>query len=262
MFVLRRCLAHAMGMLALLWLFLAGAALSHASQVTVAVAANFLEPIEHLTPQFEAASGHTLRIVSGSTGKLYAQIVNGAPFDVFLSADQVRPERLVADGLAEESSRFTYATGRLVLWSADAARDLTDGSKVLAGQEFRKLAIPNPQLAPYGAAARQVLERLGVWTALQGRIVMAENVGQTYALVASGNAELGFVSASSVLSANTQQRGVSWSPRGEDHTPIRQDAVVLKRATDKSAARAFAAFLRGDAAREVLQRFGYKVEGG
>ncbi len=250
-----------MCVLASLWLMLAGAPLSYGAQVTVAVAANFLEPLELLQPEFERETGHSLRIVSGSTGKLYAQIINGAPFDVFLSADQERPERLVSEGLAEPGSRFTYAVGRLILWSADETRDLSDGAHVLAAQEFRKLALPNPQLAPYGLAAQQLLEKLGLWTALQGRIVMGENVGQTFGLVASGNAELGFVSHSSFLSGNIQQRGVFWAPPADDHAPIRQDAVVLKRASDNPAARAFAAFLKGEATRKVLKRFGYKVEG-
>ena len=211
--------------------------------------------------QFESETGHSLRIVSGSTGKLYAQIVNGAPFDVFLSADQERPERLVSEGRAEPTSRFTYAVGRLILWSPDASRDLSDGAKALAAQEFRKLALPNPPLAPYGLAAQQVLEKLGLWTALRERIVMGENVGQTYGLVASGNAEIGFVSLSSFLSENTEQRGVFWAVPDEHHAPIRQDAVVLKRASDNPAAQAFATFLKGEAARKVLVRFGYKVEG-
>ncbi|MEM8685779.1 MAG: molybdate ABC transporter substrate-binding protein [Pseudomonadota bacterium] len=261
MFGLRRCLAHAAGVLAALWLVLASAPLSHGSQITVAVAANFLEPLELIQPQFESETGHSLRIVSGSTGKLYAQIINGAPFDVFLSADQERPERLVSEGRTVPGSRFTYAVGRLILWSADGTRNLADGAKVLAAKEFRKLALPNPQLAPYGLAAQQVLEQLGLWTALQGRIVMGENVGQTYGLVASGNAEIGFVSHSAFLSENTKQRGVFWIPPAEGYAPIRQDAVILKRATDKQAAQAFAAFLKSDATRAILKRFGYKIEG-
>ncbi|MEM1199841.1 MAG: molybdate ABC transporter substrate-binding protein [Pseudomonadota bacterium] len=247
--------------MASLWLVLASATHSHASQLTVAVAANFLEPLELLQPEFERETGHSLRIVSGSTGKLYAQIVNGAPFDVFLSADQERPERLVNEGRAEPGSRFTYAVGQLILWSPDASRDLTDGAKVLAAQEFRKLALPNPQLAPYGLAAQQVLEKLGLWTALQGRIVMGENVGQSYGFVASGNAELGFVSLSSFQSEHTEQKGVFWAVPDDNHAPIRQDAVVLKRATENPASLAFVTFLKGEATRKVLARFGYKVEG-
>ncbi|MCP5081055.1 MAG: molybdate ABC transporter substrate-binding protein [Alphaproteobacteria bacterium] len=243
-----------------LWLFLAGAAVANSARVTVAVAANFAETLEHLQPEFEKTSGHTLRAVVGSTGKLYAQIINGAPFDVFLSADQERPQRLVDAGLASPSSRFTYATGRLILWSADEARDLGNGAKALAARDFRKIAIPNPQLAPYGAAAQQVLEKLRLWKALQGRIVMGENVGQTYGLVASGNAEIGFVSQSSYLSVSNGKQGVFWAPSRDDHAPIHQDAVVLKRAAKNPAAAAFTEFLKGQEAQRVLKRFGYVEE--
>ncbi|NNF79335.1 MAG: molybdate ABC transporter substrate-binding protein [Rhizobiales bacterium] len=224
------------------------------------MAANFAETLEHLQPEFEKISGHRLRAVVGSTGKLYAQIINGAPFDVFLSADQERPQRLVDAGLAVPASRFTYATGELILWTADETRDLGNGAKALAAQNFRKIAIPNPQLAPYGAAAQQVLEKLGLWQVLQGRIVMGENVGQTYSLVASGNAEIGFVSQSSYLSVSNGKQGVFWAPSTEDHAPIHQDAVVLKRAVKNPAAAAFVAFLKGDEAQTVLKRFGYRED--
>ena len=247
-------------MLAALWLVAVGVSGAKADQVTVAVATNFVETLEHLKPLFEKASGHSLRIVAGSTGKLYAQIINGAPFDVFLSADQERPERLVDAGHAAPQSRFTYATGKLILWSADGARKLDKGAELLAARKFRKLAIPNPQLAPYGVAAQQVLEHLGLWQSLQGRIVMGENVGQTFGLIASGNAELGFISQSSYLSAGNGKKGVFWAPPAQTHAAIHQDAVVLKRAADSSAANAFAAFLKTAEAGTVLQRFGYAVE--
>lgn len=260
MFGLRRCLALGVSVLGSLWLLLAGVMAANSAQVTVAVAANFAETLDHLQPEFEKASGHTLRAAVGSTGKLYAQIINGAPFDVFLSADQERPKLLVDTGLAAPSSRFTYATGRLVLWSADETRDLKDGAKALAREDFRKIAVPNPQLAPYGAAAQQVLQKLGLWRGLQGRMVMGENVGQTYALVASGNAEIGFVSLSSYLSASNNKKGVFWAPSANDHAPIHQDAVVLKRAANNPAAAAFVTFLKGEAAQELLKRFGYDQE--
>lgn len=244
-----------------LWLMIAGAAMARSAQVTVAVAANFVETLEHLRPEFESTSGHSLRMVVGSTGKLYAQIINGAPFDVFLSADQERPQRLEEAGLVVPASRFTYATGKLILWSAEASRDLTNGAQALRAADFRRLAIPNPELAPYGAAAREVLRKMGLWQKLQGRIVMGENVGQTYSLVASGNAEIGFISQSSYLSKNVKQSGVFWVPPISDHAPIRQDAVILKRASGNAAAPAFAAFLKGGSALKVLTRFGYVVDG-
>ncbi len=260
MLVRRRCLALGASVLASLWLIMAGAAVAQSAQVTVAVAANFVETLEHLRPEFENHSGHSLRMVVGSTGKLYAQIINGAPFDVFLSADQERPQRLEEAGIAVAASRFTYATGKLILWSADASRDLADGAEVLRVQDFRKLAIPNPELAPYGAAARDVLQKLGLWDTLQGRIVMGENVGQTYSLVASGNAEIGFISHSSFLSVNVGQEGVFWVPPAGGHGPIYQDAVILRRAAGNPAATAFAQFLKSEAAFKILKRFGYVTE--
>ncbi len=257
---LRRWLALVMAASAALWFVLIGSSAAKADRVTVAAAANFVETLEHLKPLFEKASSHSVRIVTGSTGKLYAQIINGAPFDVFLSADQERPERLVEAGLAEPHSRFTYATGKLILWSADGTINLDTGAEFLAAGKFRKLAIPNPQLAPYGVAAQQILEHLGLWQSLQGRIVMGENVGQTFGLIASGNAELGFISQSSYLSVGNAKKGVFWAPPAEAYAAIHQDGVVLKRAANNPAAHAFAAFLKSAEAGTVLKRFGYAVE--
>ncbi len=259
MFGLRRWLAPVVRALVVVSLVMVAVVAAKAERVTVAVAANFAETLEHLNPLFEKASGHSVRTVVGSTGKLYAQIVNGAPFDVFLSADQERPKLLMETGLALPESRFTYATGKLILWSADGDRNLENGAEVLAAGKFRRLAIPNPQLAPYGVAAQQVLEKLGLWQKLQGRIVMGENVGQTFGLIASGNAELGFVSLSSYLSEGNERRGVFWVPTAQGHAPIHQDAVVLKRAANNSAAKAFAEFLKSGEASTILQRFGYTV---
>ncbi len=171
----------------LLVLFLPGPAA--AEEAVVAVAANFTEVVERLEADFERESGHTVTVVAGSTGKLYAQIANGAPFDVFLSADQERPERLEKEGLAVAGSRFTYATGRLTLWSSEPGRVGGDGAATLRQGKFRLLAIANPELAPYGAAAKQALEKLGLWDRFKDRIVMGETIGQAHAMVASGNAE-------------------------------------------------------------------------
>lgn len=229
-------------------------------EAVVAVAANFTEVAERLEGTFERQSGHSLTFVVGSTGKLYAQIAHGAPFDAFLAADQARPERLEEEGLAVAGSRFTYATGRLTLWSREPGGVGSDGAATLRQGKFRLLAIANPDLAPYGAAARQTLESLDLWTALEDQVVLGETVGQAHALVASGNAELGFVALSYVLSPRNEIPGSRWDVPAELHAPIRQDAVLLTRAAANPAARGFLDFLRGDAAKTVIESYGYRVE--
>jgi len=237
----------------------AAPASARAGEAIVAVAANFQEVAEKLETMFEEASGHSLTVTTGSTGKLYAQIRNGAPFDVFLAADQARPERLEAEGNAVPGSRFTYAVGQLTLWSADAG-GVADGLETLKAGDFDNLAIANPDLAPYGLAARQTLQHYGLWDALSDRIVMGQNIGQTFSMVATGNAPLGFVAKSYVLSPRNDQPGSRWDVPAAAYEPIRQDAVMLKRAADNPAALAFADFLRSDEARAVIERFGYVVE--
>lgn len=226
----------------------------------VAVAANFAEVMERLEADFEAGSVHAITVTSGSTGKLYAQIRNGAPFDVLLAADQARPERLEAEGLAVRGSRFTYARGRLALWSADPDLVGSDGAATLRAGAFRRLAIANPDLAPYGAAARDSLQALGVWESVRERIVMGENVGQAHAMVATGNAELGLVAASYVASPRNRVAGSLWMVPESLHAPIRQDAVLLSRAEDNSAARDLLAYLRREDVRAVIREFGYGAE--
>ena len=242
----------------LLLLGLAGPAA--AEEVVVAVAANFTEVVERLELDFESDTGHTVTVVAGSTGKLYAQIANGAPFDVFLSADQERPERLEKEGLAVAGSRFTYATGRLVLWSPELGRVGSDGAATLRQGKFRRLAIANPELAPYGVAAKQTLEKLGLWERFKDKIVMGETIGQAHALVASGSAELGFVALSSLLSPRVEIKGSIWDVPQNLYAPIRQDAVLLSRSAGNAAARAFLAFLRSEKARPVIKRYGYIIE--
>jgi len=223
----------------------------------VAVAANFAEVMERLEADFEAESPHAITITTGSTGQLYAQIANGAPFDALLAADQARPERLEAEGLAVRGSRFTYARGQLVLWSADPGRIGDAGPAVLRRGDFRRLAMANPELAPYGLAARQALDGLA---ALRGKIVFGENVGQTHAMVATGNAELGFVARSYVDSPRNPAPGSRWTVPETLHEPIRQDAVLLLRGEDNSAARDLLAYLRRPAVRQVIAEHGYGVE--
>jgi molybdate transport system substrate-binding protein len=225
-------------------------------EVLVGVATNFASAIERLEPEFETLFGHDLVVTSASTGKLYAQIVHGAPFQVLLAADQARPARLVSAGLAVGSTIRTYAIGRLVLWSPDPRRLSQGGRRALEEARFRKLAIANPDLAPYGAAARKTLIALGLESRLEDRIVMGENIGQTFSLVATGNAELGFVAASQAARAG----GSGWSVPQELHDPIRQDAVLLNAGAESVAARSFLDFLETSAARSLIRDSGYEVE--
>lgn len=226
----------------------------------VAVATNFVEVMERLEDDFERGSPHAITVTSGATGMLYAQIRNGAPFDVLLAADQERPERLESEGLAVRGSRFSYALGHLTLWSVDPQAIAAHGVATLRAGGFRRLAMANPVVAPYGAAAQQVLERLDLRSSLSGKIVLGENVGQAYAMVASGNAELGFVARSSLLGVGAERGGSRWDVPSGLHAPIRQDAVLLVRAEDNSAARDLLAYLRRPEARAIITDFGYGVE--
>jgi len=217
----------ATGLAALAPALLLAAAGASAGEVTVAVAANAAEAAEALAADFEQRTGHRVTVTVGSTGKLYAQILHGAPFDVFLAADQERPRLLLERGLAVADSRRTYAIGRLVLWSSDPT--LEASAETLRGGSFRWLAIANPDLAPYGAAARATLRELGLWESLRSKIVVGENVGQSFTMAASGNAELGLVALSSVIGPRNGREGSCWEIPEHLHAPIRQDAVLLDR---------------------------------
>ncbi len=236
----------------------AGAA--RAETVLVAVASNFAEAVTEIASDFGAETGHRITISLGATGKIYAQIRAGAPFDAFLAADQARPEMLEAEGLARAGSRFTYAIGRLTLWSADPQRIAGDPRSVLTNPIVRAIAIANPALAPYGLAAQQTLQKMGLWPQLKARLVTAENIGQAFALAATGNAQLGFVATPLLKGKRGMALGGSrWDVPGDMHAPIRQDAVLLKRAGANIAAPAFLDFLRGPKARAILARLGYKL---
>lgn len=225
-----------------------------ADTVKVAVAANFTNVMKELAAGFTRATGHKAILSFGSTGKLYAQIINGAPFAVFLAADQERPKLLETEGRA--SGRFTYATGKLVLWSAKP--DFVDpGGRVLVDGDFDRLAIANPRTAPYGVAALEVLDRLGLGTALTPRLVRGDSVSQTYQFVATGSAELGFVALAQVL---PNPGGSRWEPPVSLYTPIRQDAVLLKRGADQRAAQALMQYLKGTEARALIARSGYDAD--
>jgi molybdate transport system substrate-binding protein len=236
------------------------ASAARASEVRVAVATNFAEVVEKIKPAFEARTGHRLTLTTGSTGKLYAQIKNGAPLEVLLAADAQTPQRLVAQGEALAASRFTYALGRLALWSATPGLVGVDGAVTLRSGGFRHLAIANPDLAPFGAAARETLRALGAWEALQPKIVYAQNIGHAYSMVASGNAELGLVALSQLSGAGAAVGGSSWIVPSALHTVIRQDAVLLERGRDHAGAIAFMAELKSAQVRKTIKAFGYMLE--
>lgn len=212
-----------------------------------------------LSNQFEKETGNKVLLSVGSTAKLYAQIRSGAPFDIFFAADETTPERLEQESAIVPDSRFTYATGRLVLWSA-----LADGvdakGDVLKSGRFRHLAIAAPKLAPYGAAALQTLNQLVLDERLKPKLVQGESIGQTYSFVASGNAELGFVALSQVYENGQILRGSGWVVPDSLHTPLRQDAVLLARASGNPAAKAFLAFIKTNDAKTVIRSFGYAID--
>lgn len=235
-------------------LLLAGAA--HADEVSVAVAANFTAPMQKIAAQFEKDTGHKAVLSFGATGKFYAQIANGAPFGILLAADDSTPEKIAKEGRGVDASRFTYAIGQLVLWSKQAG--YVDGEgKVLGTGDWRHLAVANPKLAPYGLAAMQTMDKLGVTTQVTPKIVLGENIGQTYQFAASGNAQLGFVALSQVMEDGKLREGSAWIVPGKLHEPIRQDAIVLNAAKDNAAATALMKYLQGDKARAIIQSYGY-----
>ncbi len=229
-----------------------------ADQALVAVAANFIPPFREIAIAFETATGHTLRVVAGSSGNFYSQIKNSAPFDVFLSADTERPKLLEEEGLGVKDSRVTYAVGRLALWSLTPS--LVKGADTLNSQHFKHLAIANPKTAPYGAAAMQVMQKLGVWDNLQPRIVTGENLGQTMGFIESGNAQLGFVALSQVLDPKLKGKGARWDVPTELHEPIKQDMILLTKGKDNPAARALMEFIGGPQAKAVIGRYGYELK--
>jgi molybdate transport system substrate-binding protein len=225
--------------------------------VHVAIAANFAVPFAQIAAAFTAATGQQLTTSTGSTAQLAAQISNGAPFAVFLAADTLQPRALERAGHAVRDTRFVYAVGRLVLWSADSLRIGADGRAALAAPDVRHLAIANPKIAPYGLAAVQVLRALGLYDALTSRLVQGENVAQALQFVESGNAQLGFVALSQVRDPRLAGRGSAWLVPAALHAPILQEAVLLERGAQQPGARALLLFLRGPEALAVIERFGY-----
>lgn len=226
-----------------------------AEEVQVAVASNFTAPIKNIAADFEQQTKHKVLLSFGATGKFYAQIKNGAPYDVLLAADDVIPKKLEQEGAAVVGSRFTYAIGRLVLWSAKA--DFVDPN-VLHRGNFQHVALASPKLAPYGAAAIDVLTHLGLVKPLQAKFVQGENISQTFQFVSSGNAELGFVALSQVYFNGSLKSGSAWIIPDKLYSPIRQDAVLLTSAKDKAAAQAFISYLKTPKAKAVMTAYGYR----
>lgn len=239
-------------------LSLSGIASVQAEQVQVAVAANFSAPMPAIAEGFEQATGHRLVAAYGATGQFYAQIKNGAPFEVFLAADDSTPARLESEGESVIGSRFTYAIGALVLWSAQVGYVDAQGA-VLKANQFQHLAIANPKTAPYGLAASQVLAKLGLSQALAPKLVEGQNIAQTIQFVASGNAELGFVALSQVYKDGRLISGSAWRVPAELHAPIRQDALILNKGQNNPAATALLDYLRSEAAATVLRSYGYQL---
>jgi len=239
-------------------LALAGAAsAARADEVSVAVAANFTAPMQRIAADFEKATGHKARLVFGSTGKFYAQIKSGAPFQVLLAADDETPARLAREGDGVAGSQFTYAIGRLVLWSPRPGL-VDDKGEVLRAGRFEHLAIANPKLAPYGLAAMETLKALGVADALQGKLVTGESITQAQQFVVSGSAELGFIAFAQIHRDGKLIDGSHWLVPARLHTPIRQDAVVLDKGKGSAAAAALMDYLKSPAALAVIRTYGYE----
>ncbi|MDH0747743.1 molybdate ABC transporter substrate-binding protein [Pseudomonas sp. GD03842] len=239
-------------------LFALSAATCYADEVQVAVAANFTAPIQAIAKDFEKDTGHTLVASYGATGQFYTQIKNGAPFEVFLSADDTTPAKLESENESVKGSRFTYAVGTLALWSAKAGY-VDDKGEVLKSPDYQHLSIANPKTAPYGLAATQVLEKLGLTEATKARIVEGQSIAQAYQFVQTGNAELGFVALSQVYKDGKLSSGSAWIVPADLHEPIRQDAVILNKGKDNPAAKALMDYLKGPKAAAVIKSFGYQL---
>lgn len=244
-------------LLALLFMLVAARSV-HAAEVQVAVAANFTGPMTVIATEFEKATGHQARIAYGTVGKFYAQIKNGAPFEVLVSADDETPKRLEKDGLALPETRFTYAIGKLMLWSAKPGYVDAKGEVLRKGQ-FNKLAIANPKTAVYGAAAVEVLRKLGLLADLEPRFVLGESITQAYQFAATGNAELGFVALSQIYKDGKYAAGSHWVVPAELYPSLRQDAVLLAKGRGNPAAEALLAWLKSDAARKAIRAHGYEL---
>ncbi len=256
---MRRWPARAWWFAVVLWCYAVSvSAPAHGGQLTVAVAANFAAPMKVIASQFESEHGVTLKIAYGATGQFYAQIRNGAPFEVLLAGDVATPAKLVDEGFALAQTQFTYAIGQLVLWSRDPELIDTDAA-VLRSPHFRRLALANPVLSPYGAAAIEVMTHLGLRQSLAPKLVQGANIGQAFQFVASGNAQLGFVAMAQVFADGQLTSGSAWVVPSQYHAPIEQDAVVLVAGAHNPTAHALLQHLASPEGVEVLRSFGYRV---
>jgi len=231
---------------------------SVAAEINVAVAANFTAPMKQIVAEFEKETGHKVVLSFGASGKFYAQIKNGAPFQLLLSADDEKPIQLIKDGLAVADSRFTYAIGTLVLWSAKPGFVDAKG-EVLSKGRFSKLAVASSKLAPYGAAAIEVLTKLGLLATVTSKFVQGENISQTFQFISTGNAELGFVALSQVMKDGKIANGSAWVVPGTLHNPIRQDAVLLTTGKDNAAAKALLGYLKSEKSKKIIRSYGYEI---
>ena len=241
--------------LAALGVLVSGAGASLAAETQVAVAANFTEPAKEIATAFKAQTGDTATLSFGSSGEFYAQMAHGAPYEVFLSADADRPKKAEQDGLGVAGSRFTYAVGRLALYSKTPGLAVNAGAVLVSGN-FEKLAIADPAAAPYGAAAVRTLKKLGVYDRVRGKIVTGTSISQAYQFVQTGAAELGFVAWSQVIN---QAAGSRWLVPSSDHDPIDQQAILLQAGARNPAAKAFLAFLKNPAAVAIIRKYGYEA---
>ena len=250
-------LSQTMSRLLLMLAVLLSASNVLAEQVLVAVASNFAKPMEEIATEFKKATGHNAELSFGASGKFVAQIENGAPFQVFLSADEKKPEKLTKSGFAIVGTQFTYALGKLVLWSAKPSYVDAEG-KVLSMGNFKHLAIADPKLAPYGIAALEVLKGMGLTERVQTLLVLGENISQTQQFISTGNAELGFIALSQVIKDGKIGEGSGWVIPSDKYEPIRQDAVLLKTGVDNLAAKALLDFLKSDKALVIIKKYGYE----
>jgi molybdate transport system substrate-binding protein len=239
-------------------LLAAYATTSRAEEAVLAVAANFSAPMQQIALLFQKDTGHKIKLSFGASGAIYAQIKNGAPFHVFMSADQSTPQKLALEGLAVPNSRFTYATGQLALWSKQ--KDLVDGNgQILKSNSIQRVAVANPKLAPYGAAALETITSLGLLNDLQPKLVQGDNISQTYQFVFTQNAPIGFVALSQIYANGTMTAGSAWIVPSHLYKPIEQDAILLQKGLDNAAAKALMLYLKGEKARQVIRSYGYLV---
>ncbi|CAK0739445.1 Molybdate-binding protein ModA [Gammaproteobacteria bacterium] len=237
---------------------LAISSISLADEVSVAVSTNFIAPMQKIAADFEEETGHKAQLAFGATGKFYTQIKNGAPFEILLAADEKTPEKMEKEGIGVANSRFTYAIGRLVLWSAEPHVVDPEG-KVLRNGQFEHLALANPKLAPYGAAAMEVMENLGLQHDLQPKFVLGENIAQTQQFVSTGNAEMGFIALSQVFKDGRITNGSAWIVPSNLYRKIRQDAIMLDKGKENPSADSFMKYLHSEKAIVVIRRYGYEI---